>query len=368
MQVLIIDESMTKKKGFILERIADDGNLRLAIKNSQRGGKAKRRSDIRAVNADIDATVERLRAMILNLDFPEHRSRVVNRKADSGKMRRLDDEDYMPWKIMSHAIMQVIEPVINGKMIADTSSCIKGRGNLYGGRRMKRLLRRYPDHTWTAKSDCKKYYQGLDHGYMLRVLRHHFKDERFIRLMEICVLDYYCGEVIEKEIEDEREKKAGVRIGAYISGMIGNLAHMEIDHILTERYGVKLERNCDDMVMLARTKGEARFLLNAYDRLAEERGMTVKANSYYAPILHYEKKRHRRKRQRGTGHRLPRICVLEGGCEASQGHKETLRSGDGARQKQKEKKTDTGQLQGLVRARGLQEPLEKNNREENGIR
>ncbi len=209
MQVLIIDESMTKKKGFILERIADDCNLRLAIKNSQRGGKAKRRSDIRAVNADIDATVERLRGMILNLDFPEHRSRVVNRKADSGKMRRLDDEDYMPWKIMSHAIMQVIEPVINGKMIADTSSCIKGRGNLYGVRRMKRLLRRYPGHTWAAKSDCKKYYQGLNHGYMLRVLRHHFKDERFIRLMEICVFDYYCGEDIEKEIDDEREKKAG---------------------------------------------------------------------------------------------------------------------------------------------------------------
>ena len=41
MQVLIIDESMTKKKGFILERIAEEDNLRLAIKNSQRGGKAK---------------------------------------------------------------------------------------------------------------------------------------------------------------------------------------------------------------------------------------------------------------------------------------------------------------------------------------
>lgn len=198
---------MTKRKGFILERIADEGNLRLAIRNSQRGGKAKRRSDIRAVNADIDKAVEGLRAMILNLDFPEHRARVVNRRTDGGKTRRLDDEDYMPWKIMSHAIMQVIEPVINGKMIADTSSCIRGRGNLYGVRRMKRLLRRHPDHTWAAKSDCRKYYQSLDHGYMLKTLRHWFKDERFIRLMEICVFDYHCGGDIEREIDDERERK-----------------------------------------------------------------------------------------------------------------------------------------------------------------
>ena len=107
---------------------------------------------------------------------------------------------------------------------------------------------------------------------------------------------------MKRRLKMKERRRRGVRIGAYISGMIGNLAHMEIDHILTERYGVKLERNCDDMVMLARTKGEARFLLNAYDRLAEERGMTVKANSYYAPILHYEKKRHRRKRQRGPRH------------------------------------------------------------------
>lgn len=198
---------MTKKIGHILERIAEPDNLRRAIRESQRGGKAKRSKQIRAVNARLDETVERLREMILTLTFPEHHSRRLTRRADKGKIRELDDEDYMPWKIMSHAIMQVISPILTPKMIADTSSCIKGRGCLYGVKRLRRQMRRYPDHDWFAQSDCKKFYQGLSVEYMLRVFRHWFKDERFITLMEICVFDYWCGDDMEKEIDDERAKK-----------------------------------------------------------------------------------------------------------------------------------------------------------------
>ena len=96
-----------------------------------------------------------------------------------------------------------------------------------------------------------------------------------------------------------------MRIGAYISGMIGNLNHNEIDHIMKEVYHAVLHRNCDDMTMLGRSKREVRFLLNEYDRLAAERGLVVKSNSFYAPIKGYgRRKGHRRRRQRGPKHRL----------------------------------------------------------------
>lgn len=42
---------------------------------------------------------------------------------------------------------------------------------------------------------------------MVKVFRHWFKDEKFIRLLEICVLDYYCGDEIIQMLEDERETK-----------------------------------------------------------------------------------------------------------------------------------------------------------------
>lgn len=198
---------MTKKIGHILEKIADEDNLELAIKRSQRGGKAKRSAQIRAVNADVKGTVQRLKYQILNLDFPEHKSRKMQRRADRDKIRDLEDETYDPWKIIAHAIMQIIEPYINKKMIADTSSCIRGRGCLYGVRRVKRIMRRYPDHHYAAQSDCKKYYQNLDADYLVKVFRHWFKDEKFIRLIEICVLDYDCGDEIIEMVTNECEKK-----------------------------------------------------------------------------------------------------------------------------------------------------------------
>ena len=291
---------MTKKKGYLLEQVANIENLRLAVKNSQRGGKAKRSWQIKEFNEHRDTNLLQMQNMILRLSFPEHHSRKLQRKADKNKIRDLDDEDYKPWKVMSHAIMQVIEPIVIKMLIADTSCCVPGRGCLYGVKRMKKLLRRNPEYTWAAQSDCKKYYQSISSEYMERVLRHKFKDKKFVKLVLICVFDYYCGEAIEKSLSDEQAQKE--RSANYISALIGNLNHNEIDHILTEQYGAKLHRNCDDMVMLGRSKAEVRFLLNAYDRLAAERGMVVKANSYYAPIRHHERKKKGRWRRRGPKH------------------------------------------------------------------
>lgn len=79
-------------------------------------------------------------------------------------------------------------------------------------------------------------------------------------------------------------RRQGIRIGSYQSGLIGNLAQDEIDHILTQKYGARVVRNSDDMVILARSKAEARFLLNVYSRLAEERGLTVKASARLRPV------------------------------------------------------------------------------------
>lgn len=198
---------MTKKKGYLLEQVANIENLRLAVKNSQRGGKAKRSWQIKKFNEHRDTNLLLMQNMVLRLSFPEHNSRKLQRRADKNKIRDLDDEDYLPWKVMSHAIMQVIEPIVIKMLIADTSCCVPGRGCLYGVKRMKKLLRRNPEYTWAAQSDCKKYYQSISPEYMERVLRHKFKDRKFVKLVLICVFDYYCGEAIETSIRDEQAKK-----------------------------------------------------------------------------------------------------------------------------------------------------------------
>ena len=133
------------------------------------------------------------------------------------------------------------------------------------------------------------------------------------------------------------KRRRGVRIGSYASGMIGNLAHLEIDHILTEKYGAKIQRNCDDLVIFGRSKAEVRFLLNVYNRLCEERGMVVKAGSFYGTIKGHGKKK-RRKRQRGPVHRLSGVPVQSGQPAAAQVDKDKIRKEHGPRKKPKKKK------------------------------
>lgn len=53
--------------------------------------------------------------------------------------------------------------------------------------------------------------------------------------------------------------------------------------------------------MLARTKGEAKFLLREYNRVSAEYGLVVKGNSCISPIgteVRHENKKNNRKRKR----------------------------------------------------------------------
>lgn len=106
----------------------------------------------------------------------------------------------------------------------------------------------------------------------------------------------------ESKAYSKTNGKRGITIGAFTSQPLGNLAVSSLDHHFKERYHVKcLHRYCDDNVMLAKTKGEAKFLLMEYTREAEALGLVVKANSFYSIIKGNKHARHR-KRQRGKIH------------------------------------------------------------------
>jgi hypothetical protein len=105
-------------------------------------------------------------------------------------------------------------------------------------------------------------------------------------------------------MKDEKEKR-GVTIGSLLSPILANLCVDEICHIFKEVYRVKcLCLNCDDMVMLAKTKSEANFLLRQLDMLSSRQGLIVKHSAVVAPIgresCKYHCGLHKRKRQRAS--------------------------------------------------------------------
>lgn len=197
---------MVKRKGHIIERIADMDNLREADRDAQ-DGKVKKNRFIRRHNLHAEENLQALRRMILELDFPAPDYSTMTVVGDAGKRRDIAKQKYFPWRILHHAIMRVIGEPVYRSFIYDTSACIKGRGLHFGVRRMKMFIRRYPQYTWFVKTDFKKFYQSIPHETIEQALRRKFKDEKFIRLIEMTLLNYDSGRELIEILEDEENKK-----------------------------------------------------------------------------------------------------------------------------------------------------------------
>lgn len=200
-------ECMAKRKGHILEQIADMENLKAADKDAQ-AGKMKKNRAIRRHNQHAQAELEALQRMILNLDFPPPNYKELAVRNDAGKDRIIDKQHYFPWRILHHAIIRVIGLDIYKNLIYDSFACVPGKGLHHGVKRMKMMLRRYPEYRWYWKTDYKKYYQSIPHETILAAFRRKYKDERFLKLIEIAILNYQTKQDILDEIEDELRKKA----------------------------------------------------------------------------------------------------------------------------------------------------------------
>jgi hypothetical protein len=200
-----------KRKGYLIEKIADMDNLRAADREAQ-SGKVKKNRFIRRHNEHAEEDLMKLRQMILTLDFPPANFTTIQFVSDAGKKRNIAKQRYFPWRILHHAIMRVIDPDFNKMFIYDTSACIKGRGLHYGVKRMQMFLRRYPEYKWFVKTDYKKFYESIPHDVILSSLRRKYKDEHFIRLIDVAILSYESGNDTFKALDDEKKKRCGHRL------------------------------------------------------------------------------------------------------------------------------------------------------------
>ena len=198
---------MARRKGHILEQIADMENLKAADKEAQ-AGKMKKNRNIRRHNQHAQADLEALQRMILTLTFPPPEYKELMVHNDSGKDWIIDKQKYFPWRILHHAIMRVIGKDIYKALIYDSFACVPGKGLHHGVKRMKMMLRRYPEYRWYWKSDYKKYYQSIPHDTIMEAFRRKYKDERFLKLIEIAILNYQTKQDILDEIDEEERKKA----------------------------------------------------------------------------------------------------------------------------------------------------------------
>jgi retron-type reverse transcriptase len=172
-------------------------------------------------------------------------------------------------RVIHHALLNVIGPILEKSFIFDTYACIKGRGTHSAVERYREFQR---ENSFVLKCDIQKYFESIDHGILMEMLSKKIKCLDTLCLMEKIISSKSTGRRLEYFEGDDlfspsvREK--GIPIGNLTSQFFANFYLNGFDHFVKEtvkaRYYI---RYCDDFVLFNNSKkwlNDAKLAVSLY--------------------------------------------------------------------------------------------------------
>lgn len=165
-----------------------------------------------------------------------------------------------PDRVVHHAIMNIMEPLMEQRLIPHTYACRKDKGTHVALHVLQRKLKRAQ---WILKLDLKKYFFTIDHSILLAQLTTDFDlPEAFVGLIHQLLASYksdsrfYFPQPSDDLFSSVRPR--GLPIGNLTSQWLANYYLNGLDHFLTEHPKVHhYQRYMDDIIVLCSTKMEA---------------------------------------------------------------------------------------------------------------
>ena len=221
------------------------------------------RADVQRYAACLDTELARLRDDILNGRAPE--GRWTSFGIFDPKPRRILAPCFRD-RVLHHALMLHMSPVLERALVDDTFACRPGKGTLAAVLRAQEHVRRFP---WYVKADVRAYFASIDHAILRGVLRRRFKDPGLLAL---------CDRILERTPDPPGR---GLPIGALTSQHFANAYLDALDRFLLEAVRVRgLVRYMDDVVFWCETRQDARDALEAARAfLARERDLALKSDA-----------------------------------------------------------------------------------------
>lgn len=235
-----------KRYGYIFEKIIDINNIILAHQRARRD--KSHYKEVKMVDENPLFYAHKIREMLISgkYEVGRYKRSII---IDKGKERELMKLPYYPDRIIQWAIMLQVEGIFLNKFIDQTCASMPSRGIHRVWEYMQKYLKDETDTKYCLKMDVKHFYPNIDKSILKKLLRKTFKDERLLDLLY--------------KIIDSYPLEKGVPIGSYLSQYFGNFYLSGLDHYIKECLGCKYYvRYMDDMVILADSKDELRFILN----------------------------------------------------------------------------------------------------------
>jgi len=234
-----------------LTEVADWHNLAAAFHRAAYGKRA--RPDVQRFAANLDGELARLRAEILDGRIALGHTRTF--RIFDPKPRTIHAPCFRE-RVLHHAIMAHVGPVLDRTLVDDTYACRTGKGALAAVHRAQQHTRRWP---WWCKIDIRAYFASIDHDVLKEQLARRFKDPALLALL---------GRIIDAH---HATPGKGLPIGALTSQQFANFYLGGLDRLLLEICRVHgFVRYMDDLVWWGDRHGQLREALAAVRVFAGE--------------------------------------------------------------------------------------------------
>lgn len=142
-------------------------------------------------------------------------------------------------RVVQHALNNIIEPIFDRRMIADSYACRDGKGTHAAARRLSYFMGK-ADTTFFLKMDIKSFFASINIGILKAIIRRTIDEPGILWLIDTIL---------------ESSPVPGMPIGNLMSQLFANVYLHELDHYCKNVLGIRYYlRYMDDVIIVAENK------------------------------------------------------------------------------------------------------------------
>jgi retron-type reverse transcriptase len=255
-----------KRLGNLWPQVLDFENLLLAFRKARKGKRT--RAEVARFDLDLERELLALQSELRDGRYRPGTYRIFT--IYERKPRQIAAAPFRD-RVVHHALLNLIEPLLDRRFIHDSYACRPGKGVHRAADRYQTWARRY---AYALKLDVARYFPSIDHDILKCQLRRHLKDLGVLWLFDLIIdhsppfpdepVTYFPGD----DLFTPLARRSGIPIGNLTSQFLANLYLNELDHFVKQDLGIRAYlRYVDDLVLLSDSKAR----LHAWRQAIEER-------------------------------------------------------------------------------------------------
>ena len=223
-----------KRYGNLWQQIITKENFELAEKRAKKRKSSRR--DVIAFEKNLEKNLEEIRLLVVTKQF--HTSPYKSRKIYEPKERIIYILPYAPDRIVQHAVMNILVPIMERIFIVDSYACIANRGQTKASLRTMEAVRR---NKYCLKCDIHHFYPSINQSILSNMYHNKFKDKDFLEIIDDIIFSFPGG--------------YNCPIGNYTSQWSGNFYLTPLDLFCKQELKIRdYIRYCDDFLLFGNDK------------------------------------------------------------------------------------------------------------------